>query len=74
MKKTSRTDRLTAVQKETLRAIVTMTRRNGLVPTERELATMLRVSQSAIRARLAALVRKQKIVRNPRIARGIIVV
>jgi SOS-response transcriptional repressor LexA len=64
---------LTPIQQKTLTVIVRLREKNGITPTQRELVTLLGVTQNAVRTRLKLLAKKGRIRLLPRLARGIVV-
>ena len=73
MKGGAQLEALTPLQQKTLTTIVRLREKNGITPTQRELVTLLGVTQNAVRTRLKLLARKGRIRLLPRLARGIIV-
>ena len=65
---------LTQKQHETLRALVSLGKRNGITPTQRELVVVLGVTQNAVRARLRQLSLKGHIRLLPGLSRGIVII
>ena len=66
-------DELTDKQAEALEIVRTMTRRRGFPPTLVEMAAEMGLSVNAVVSRIAALVRKGRLRKAPRKARGITV-
>jgi repressor LexA len=66
-------DELTDKQAEALEVVRKMTRRRGFPPTLHEMAAEMGLSVNAVRARIDALVRKNRLRKSPRTARGITV-
>lgn len=66
-------EKLTERQQEALRVLRDLRDRNGITPTQRELAAALGVTQGAARALVRTLARKKYVLLFPRSARGIVV-
>lgn len=65
-------EKLSPKERATLVALLRMTKKNGVTPTQRELGMELGVTQTAVKFRLLALARKRFVLLLPRKSRGIV--